>query len=155
MELMYERRFEFAIDRLEEVLRTSPRDPIALSTLRTAYHMTGRHEQAMDIWRRSYEGDPARLAALERGWEAGGYSGALRAAAEALEAQSETSFVTPWQIGTLYTRAGDAQRALDYLERAFEARDPNLPYLSVDPIFDFMREDPRFQDLMRGLDLPI
>ena len=154
MELMYERRFEFAIDRLEEVLRTSPRDPIALSTLRTAYHMTGRHEQAMDIWRRSYEGDPMRLAALERGWEAGGYSGALRAAAEALEDQSRTRFVTPWQIGTLYTRAGDAGRALDYLERAFEARDPNLPYLSVDPIFDFMRGEPRFQALIRRLGLP-
>ena len=67
---------------------------------------------------------------------------------------SETTFVTPWQIGTLYTRAGDAELALDYLEQAFEERDPNIPYLSVDPIFDYLRGEPRFQALIRRLGLP-
>jgi hypothetical protein len=44
--------------------------------------------------------------------------------------------------------------ALDYLERAIEKRDPNIPYLSVEPIFDYLRDEPRFQALMRRLGLP-
>jgi len=156
MTLMYEHRFEEGVAFLEEMLSVSPNNAIALGMLRTAYHMMGRHEEALEIWKQSYAslGNTEGVAALERGWEEAGYSGALRAAAETLEAQSRTRFVTPWQIGTLYARAGEADKALEYLERAYEAHDPNIPYLSVDPIFDFMRDDPRFQALMGRLGLP-
>jgi TolB-like protein/Tfp pilus assembly protein PilF len=156
MELMYERRFEFAVERMEEALRVIPNDPIALSTLRTAYHMTGQHEEAIDAWRRSYasRGETERVEALERGWQEGGYSAALRAVAELMQEQSRQGiYVTPWQIGTLYTRAGDEELALDFLEQAYEERDPNTPYLSIDPIFDYMRDNPRFQALIEKLGL--
>jgi serine/threonine-protein kinase len=156
LELMYERRFEFAVERMEDALRVTPNDPIALATLRTAYHMTGQHQQAIDIWRRSYtaQGHPDRLVALERGWEEGGYSAALRSVAEFMQEQSEQGlYVTPYQIGTLYTRAGEEERALDFLEQAYEAQDPNVPHLSIDPIFDFMRENPRFVALIERLGL--
>ncbi len=71
-----------------------------------------------------------------------------------LAARSDTTFVTPWQIGTLYTRSGDAELALDYLELAYEAHDGNIPYLSVDPIFDYLRDEPRFRSLIRRRGLP-
>ena len=62
--------------------------------------------------------------------------------------------MTPWQIGTLYTRAGKVKEALDWLEKAYEARDQNMPYISVDPIFDSLRNHPRFQELLRRMNLP-
>ena len=65
----------------------------------------------------------------------------------------ETGDAAPWQIGTLYTRAGRGEEALHYLELAYEERDPNMPSLSVDPIFDFLRDEPRFQALLDGLGL--
>ena len=68
--------------------------------------------------------------------------------------RSKTTYVTPWQIATLYTRAGKNDEALDWLEKAFEAHDPNMPYISVDPIFDSLRDNPRFQDLLRRMNLP-
>jgi eukaryotic-like serine/threonine-protein kinase len=156
MELLYEHRFETAVERMEEALRVTPNDPIALSTLRTAYHMTGQYEKAIDIWRHAYtaQQQPERVAALERGWRDGGYSAALRAVAELMWEQArERSYVTPWQIGTLYTRAGDEDHALDFLERAYEAGDTNIPYLTIDPIFDFMRDNPRFRALVERLGL--
>ncbi|MGD8319807.1 MAG: protein kinase [Gemmatimonadota bacterium] len=156
MTLMYEHRFDDAVSVLEAVRRNFPEDPIALSTLRSAYHMAGRYEDAFDAWKASYAnlGNEDGVAALERGWEAGGYAGALRAAAASLLERGKTTYVTPWQIGTLYVRAGDPAVALDYLEKAFAARDPNCPYLAVDPIFDAMRDEPRFQALIDGLGLP-
>jgi hypothetical protein len=65
--------------------------------------------------------------------------------------RSEKVYVSPWQIGTLYTRAGKNDEALEWLEKAYQARDQNMPYLGVDPIFDTLRDDPRFQALLRRM----
>ena len=157
MDLMYARRFDDAISLLRSTLRTTPNDLVALATLRSAYHEKGMYKEALDVWKTTLEakGDTAAEAALARGYAEGGYAGALSRMAETLVVRSRTSHVTPWQIGTLYTRAGKNDEALDWLEKAFEARDPNVPYLSVDPIFDDLRANPRFQDLIRRLKLPV
>jgi hypothetical protein len=78
---------------------------------------------------------------------------ALQRTAETLAARSRTAYVPAWQIGTLYTRAGLKEEALEWLEKAYQAHDPNMPYISVDPIFDILRDDPRFQDLLRRMNL--
>ena len=83
-----------------------------------------------------------------------GYSGALRRVAETMVARSQTAYVSPWQIGTLFTRAGENDKALEWLEKAYQARDQNMPYLGVDPIFDTLRADPRYKDLLRRMNLP-
>lgn len=156
MHLMISRRYDDAISMLRKILDTAPNDAIALSTLRSAYHMKHMYKEALEIWKASYaaKGDREALDALERGFAEGGYRGALQRVAETLVARSRTTYVTPWQIGTLYTRAGKNNEALEWLEKAYEAHDPNMPYLSVDPIFDDLRADPRFQDILRRMKLP-
>jgi hypothetical protein len=54
---------------------------------------------------------------------------------------------------TAYLFAGEKTLALDWLERAYEARDPALPYLRL-PLFDPLRSEPRFEALMRRMGLP-
>jgi hypothetical protein len=68
--------------------------------------------------------------------------------------RSRTTHVTPWRIATLYTRAGKHEEALHWLEQAYDAHDANMPAISVDPIFDGLRDDSRFQDLLRRMNLP-
>jgi tetratricopeptide (TPR) repeat protein len=156
MDLMYARRFDDAIALLRSTLRTAPNDLVALATLRSAYHERGMYREALDVWKATFDakGDTEAKAALARGYAEGGYSKALSRVAETLVLRARTAHVTPWQIGTLYTRAGKNDEALEWLEKAYQARDPNIPYLSVDPIFDHLRGDPRFQDLLRRLNLP-
>jgi len=151
MDLNYEHRYDDAIRELRQTLENAPDNPGALSTLRTTYHMKGMYNEAIGIWRRSYtvSNDLESLAALDSGYAEGGYQMALRRVAESKIRQSQTKFVTPWQIGTLYTRAGMPDEALKWLEKALETHDPNVPYLNIDPIFDDMREDPRFIALIK------
>ena len=77
----------------------------------------------------------------------------MKRAAEALVARSRTASVLPSDIAQLYLEAGDTTNAMDWLERAFDYRDPNLPYLRL-PAYDPLRADPRFQSLARRLGLP-
>ena len=155
MDLMYARRYDEAISFLRDTLKTSPNDMVALSTLRSAYHMKQMFTEALEVWKASYaaRGDHEAEEALARGFKEDGYRGALQRVAEMLTERSRTTYVTPWQIGTLYTRAGRNDEALEWLEKAFQAHDPNLPYLSVDPIFDALRGDSRFQSLLRRMKL--
>jgi TolB-like protein len=155
MDLMYARRYDDAISVIRDTLKTSPNDPLALSTLRSAYHMKRMYPEALEAWKASYaaRGDLAAEEALARGFREGGYPKALQRAAETLAARSRTTYVPSWQIGTLYTRAGKKDEALEWLEKAYQAHDPNMPYISVDPIFDILRDDPRFKDLLRRMNL--
>jgi TolB-like protein/tRNA A-37 threonylcarbamoyl transferase component Bud32/Tfp pilus assembly protein PilF len=155
-DLMYAHRFDDAVEHLQETLRTSPTDQLTLSALKSAYHLKGMHEEALEIWRTWFTvlGDGESQDALTSGYEEGGYSGALNRMAEVLIARSRTTYVTPWQVATLYTRAGKNDEALEWLERAYEAHDSNMPYISIDPIFDGLRDDTRFQDLMRRMNFP-
>jgi adenylate cyclase len=155
-DLNFLRRYGDAEAVLKRAQARDPEAPMVLSTLRTTYHLMGREADAMEMWRASYraKGDTAALSALEAGYAQGGYSAALRAVAELLVARSKTEYVTPWQIATLYTRAGDAEPALDYLELAYKDHDQNMPSIAVDPIFDFIRNRPRFQALVDSLGLP-
>jgi serine/threonine-protein kinase len=155
-DLVFLRRYADALEALRRVQDRDPDAPYILSTLRTVYHLLGREDEAMQMWRASYRvsGDDEALAALNEGWASGGYSEALRAVATLFEIRSRTEYVTPWQIATLYTRAGDAEPALRHLEMAYRDHDQNMPYIAVDPIFDFIRDEPRFQALVDSLGLP-
>ncbi len=157
MDLNFARRYDDAITVLRETLRTAPNDWTALSTLRSAYHHKGMYEEALEIWKRSFvaKGDREAEEALERGYAEAGYSGALSRVAEMLIARSHTTYVTSWQIGTLYTRAGKNDEALEWLEKAYEEHDGNMPSISIDPFFDGLRDNPRFQDLLRRMNLPM
>jgi eukaryotic-like serine/threonine-protein kinase len=69
--------------------------------------------------------------------------------------QSETSFVSPYMIATVYAGLGDKDRAFEFLEKAYQIRSTDLPYfLRADLRVDGLRSDPRFQDLMRRMNFP-
>jgi TolB-like protein len=158
MGLMYARRYDEVIELLRNTLKTAPNDPVALSTLRSAYHQKQMFEEALEIWQTSYtaKGDLEAVEALALGNSESGYSGALSHVAEMLimRSRNTSEYVTPWQIGTLYTRAGKIDEALEWLEKACDEKDSNMPYINVDPIFDILRDEPRFQDLLRRLNFP-
>ena len=75
MSLNYRHQYGAALDVLDDVLSRSPDYPMALSTRRATYHLMGRHEEALDVWRASNARDPEALEALDRGYEGGAIRG--------------------------------------------------------------------------------
>ncbi len=53
----------------------------------------------------------------------------------------------------IYVALGDYDRAFDNLEREYQLRNPELPYVNADPVFNPVRYDPRFVALLRKLGL--
>ncbi|MFC2141544.1 protein kinase [Acidobacteriota bacterium] len=148
------RQFDEAIAQFRKGLDLQPDFADALGGLRGCYHHKGMYEEALDVSRRLYTvtGDLDLLEALDRGHEEGGYKEAMQQAAEALEARSNRAYAM--DIATLYTYAEVKERALDWLEIAYEERMQNLVYLNVYPKWDPLRDDPRFQELIRRMNFP-
>lgn len=64
------------------------------------------------------------------------------------ELQTTQSYVSPGELPILYAALGEREQAFASLEKAYAAHDLQLQYLGVDPSFDSLRADPRFQDLL-------
>jgi len=56
-------------------------------------------------------------------------------------------------IAYIYQGLGDSGSALKHLDRAYQRRDPDLPYISVDPIFEPLREDSHFVEVLHKIGL--
>ena len=68
--------------------------------------------------------------------------------------QTSESYVSPCELAILHAALGEREPAFALLEKAYTAHDPSLQYLGIEPAFDSLRADPRFDDLVRRVGLP-
>ena len=100
--------------------------------------------------------DPLLLSALGHAYAAAGRRGPALSLVARLQELSGRRYVAPYHLAVIYAGLGEPDLAFEWLGRAYEDRSGLLIYLKVDPIFDALRPDPRFADLLRrmGLDPP-
>jgi len=151
--LIYQRHYDDAITHARTALRIAPDSPDAHSTLWVALFLKEMYKDAFVEAKANFPGDYEMEEALERGYAEGGYPGAMRRAAEVQAERSHKTYVSPELVAELYLQSGEKNLALQWMEKAFEIRDPNMPYLGM-PYYDSLRSDPRFQDLLRRMNLP-
>ena len=155
MTLRFDRRYADGIVQAEGVLTTNPNSPSAWAALAENYYQLGRYDDAVAAQKSAIgaRGNPRRsaaiLTALNEAYAAGDYRAAMRRMAVEREARNLN-----WVAAQDFIRAGMLERALDLLERLYDTRDPNLAYISVAPIFDPLRSDPRFRALLKKMHLP-
>jgi tetratricopeptide (TPR) repeat protein len=154
--LLFRRRYDDAITQFQKVLRTDPNHPSAHENLWAAFYQKRMYGEAVAEAKKYFAvmGDNEVAEALARGYTQAGYAGAMRLAAEKLAARSKLTYVQPTQIARLYAHAGEKDRALEWLEKAYEEHESQLVYLNVEPTWDPLRSDPRFQDLLRRMNFP-
>ena len=64
-------------------------------------------------------------------------------------------FRSAYDIAVVYVGLGEHVRAMDWLEKAYQERFSWLIWLQVEPMFDSLRSDRQFLDLVRRVGLPI
>jgi eukaryotic-like serine/threonine-protein kinase len=94
------------------------------------------------------------LAALGRAYALSGNRMEAMKVIEELRQRAKRVHVSPYDVAIIYAGLGQKDKALEWLEKAYEGRSWYLCSLSVDPKLDGLRSDPRFQDLMRRIGFP-
>jgi hypothetical protein len=96
-------------------------------------------------------GNPDLAAAIGEDFGNSGYRGVLQSWLGGLQEVSKRNYVSSFNMAEIYARLDQKQDALSALEQAYAERDSNLTCMKIEPAFDGIRSDPRFQHLLQRL----
>ncbi|MBZ5615135.1 MAG: tetratricopeptide repeat protein [Acidobacteriia bacterium] len=150
------RRYDDAIAQLQKTLKMDPNFVMAHNFLGYAYEQKGQYDEALAEFRKlvalSDEGpNPAYLARTYA--VSGNRREALRALSRLRHISTER-YVSPYEFARVYAGLGDKDQVILWLQKAYAEHAVYLVWLKVDPRLDNLRDDPRFQDLVRRMNFP-
>ncbi len=152
----YARRFDQAREHLSRAIEMNPMAVESYRMLGSTLALQGNVAEAERVLREALtlEGAAAYSKAT-LGWLLA-RSGNREAATELLrelDAAREQGYVSPVAFAILHIGLGNLQDALDWSERAYDERRGWLAYVNVNPIFDPLRNEPRFRSLVQKMRL--
>lgn len=151
----YARQHDRAIDELRKAIEMDPNFARAHQYLGRAYEQRGMYEEAVVECQKAWQLDntPRTLSFLGYANARSGKTGSAQKILEELKELSKQRYVSPYWIAVVYSGLGDKNGAIEWLEKLYEERSGFLIFMKVEPIFDPLRSDSRFQDLLRRVGL--
>jgi TolB-like protein/Flp pilus assembly protein TadD len=150
------RKYDLAIEQGRNTEELDANFAAAHLLLGEDYVQVGRHDQGLAELQTaaSLSGNsPLYLAQVAVAYaSAGKKSEALQIVAQ-LQSISNTQYVSPYGLAQIYAALSDREQTFKWLQTAYDDRAVWMSYLAVDPVFDSLRADPRFQDLLRRVHL--
>jgi eukaryotic-like serine/threonine-protein kinase len=149
------RRWEEARRECERALELEPGFQLARWVLSVICSMQEEHDRAIGLSRALAEetNHPVFYSGLGVCLALAGRHDEARAIISDLEALSSRQYVSPLRYAEVYAALGDADPAVEWLERAYAERSPLLTRLAVWPILDPVRDDPRVVDILSRMKL--
>jgi serine/threonine protein kinase/tetratricopeptide (TPR) repeat protein len=157
----FEHRYDDAIAQYQKTLEIDPDFWVAHHYLGLAYAKKGMHDEAINELRNSLyspgsgplkegavENDPEVAASLGFAYASAGKRAEAEAILKRLKQLSQRRYVSGLYFGIVYAGLNDKDKAIEYLNKAYESRHPGLVLIRVDPIFDNLRGDERFKQLI-------
>jgi TolB-like protein/DNA-binding winged helix-turn-helix (wHTH) protein/Flp pilus assembly protein TadD len=154
---MYAGRYDQALAAHGQALEIDPRFLLAHRVRGLTLLRQGRVEAALASLRHARELDPRSAHAVADLAYALGRAGrrdAARGVLAELTALARERPVSPYDFAVAHAGLGETEAALGHLERAYTERAPGVRWIKVEPIFDGLRQEPRFAALLRRLALP-
>ena len=150
----YARRFDDAVDMYRRGIELEPFFGLSSMDLGRTLEAAGRFDESLAANTRGLSvtgADPATSSALACLSAARGDVAQARGILTAMRAKSEREFIPPYAFASVHARLGEVDEAIEALETAYRTRDRAMIYLDVNPRFDPLRPDARFQDLLRRM----
>ena len=149
-------RFDQAVDQFHKNISLHLDSTLDHDYLGRCYELKGMYQQAVEEYlvARSLNGATrAQLSPLRRAFVTSGIIGFKREELNSALAGSKAHYLNPFWIAQVYARLGDKDHTFQWLEKAYRERNQGIAFLNTEPVFDTLRPDPRFQDLLTRMRL--
>jgi TolB-like protein/DNA-binding winged helix-turn-helix (wHTH) protein/Tfp pilus assembly protein PilF len=140
----------------KQVAEMSPDDGVAHAWVAKGYIRDRRYKEGVEEYEKaaSLLGYSDIAQTLQRGLAAGNYKESLRESMKQWEALSRRQYLVVYWPAFVYASLGDKEDAFRWLQKAAEEHSWCMMFLSNDPVWDPIRSDPRFAELVRRTGLP-
>jgi len=158
----YEHNYDDALAKYKLTLQSDPDFWVARHYLALAYVQKGMYQDAIAELRklikapesgpvpdRVIEAESEASASLGFAYGMAGKGPEARAILRQLQALSQRRYVSPLYFAIVYAGLKDNEKAIEYLDKAFDARHPGLVLVRIEPMFDGLRGDERFKQLIK------
>jgi serine/threonine-protein kinase len=158
----YEHNYDDAIAKYKVTLQSDPDFWVARHYLALAYVQKGMHQDAIAELRKLIkapengpipdkivEAESEASASLGFVYGMAGKQAEARAIINQLDALSNRRYVSPLYFAIVYAGLKENDKAIEYLTKAYEARHPGLVLIRIEPMFDGLRSDERFKQLIK------
>jgi tetratricopeptide (TPR) repeat protein len=149
-------QYDHAMGYAREVLKIDPSFSPAHALIGMAYDGQQRYAEAIAEYQTGLRLAPAHSFMTGRLGHAYAVSGNIEESSKLLEellAKRDPSVYSDLHIAYIYVGIGDRERVFQQLQKAYERRDPDLPYINADPIMRPLRQDPRFVAMLKKVGL--
>jgi tetratricopeptide (TPR) repeat protein len=151
------RRYDEAIAQYRKTLELDSTFKLPYMWLMQAYEQKGMYADAIAAYRQAAPtaaDNPRNIGNLGHVYASMGNRDEARKLLAQLIDMSKTRYVTPYAMAIVCAGLGDKEQAIAWLEKGYVDRHVAMAWLKVEPKFDNLRSDPRFQDLVRRVGLP-
>jgi TolB-like protein len=155
--LFYQRQYDPALAQLTKMLEMDPSFPPTYWTLAHIYEAMGKQDEACRNMLKTFDlgsGHQTWFAELEKVRVRSGWREASQQWVRGILDPRAPGYVQPYDLVEAYVNLGRDEDAIMWLRKAAEARDVEIVFLKVDPRFDRLRADPRFQEIVHSLNFP-
>ena len=150
-------QYDKGVEQARKAYDLEPSHPIGRWILIQAYTQKGMYAEAISLSEQWLQTDPTNQFALRDAGIAYAKSGRRDKAEEMIRRFlkiAETQYVPTCRIAAIYAALGDKEKAFAELDKAFEARDWELFRLNADVYWIPLRDDPRYEEILKRLNLP-
>ncbi len=148
------RLYDSAIEESKELIRLDPENPGGHTNLGIDFLQKGMFDEAITELKEAVtlsSGSDSAKSNLAFGYAISGYKSAATQGLDELIEASKSRPVAPFLVAQIFAGLGDRDRAFEWMEKAYEERSSYLPWIKVDPMFDSLRPDPRYTQLLTRL----
>jgi len=154
--LLHARRYDQCIRQVLTALEVDPNMTLNYWTLAVAYEQQGKYVEAVEAYEKCIAFDgalPFSTAFISHAYARSGEHEKAWDKVRELEEMSRTRYVPSVAFVIAYDGLKEKELAIESLNRACENRESNLILIKVWPHFDYLRDDPRFQEVERRVGL--
>jgi len=152
------RQYDESMDQFRRTVELDANYPMTYWILGLLLRKLGRYEEAIAEGEKSVMlsgGSPLMRAALAQTLAIAGQREKAMQILDDLTKLAQQRYVASYFLAGIYAGLGEDERAFEHLEKSYEEHSHWLIYLHIDPGMDALRSDPRFQDLLRRIGLPL
>ncbi len=146
----FSRQHDRAIEQSKKMIEMDPNHVAAHTQLAVNYQEKGMYEEAIAELKKV---NAARFQLAYAYAVAGKRAEAQKILDELKDDQSKGRYVSPFSFAVIYMGLGDKDQAFEWLNKTFEENPYRIAFIKVNPRFDSLRSDPRFDALLRRMKL--